>query len=155
MSSRVPQRHVPRRRILALGLVAALPGCALFGGDEEEERAAEAERLERRREPVENVGRIEIGRASDGSFAVSAFGVAPTTGFSAPTLAIRRGGRPAADGFLEFDFLALAPDPGLQMPRGEITARRLRADRVLKPEELAVARGVRVYALRNASSFTF
>lgn len=152
---------LPRRTLLlrssALGLVAALPGCGIFGDDEETDAAekGQIDGIERRREPVENVGLIEIGRASDGSFAVSAFGVAPTTGFSSPQLVIRRQGAPAADGFLEFDFLALAPDPGLQMPRGEIAARRLRADRVLKPEQLQIARGVRVYALRNASTFTF
>lgn len=146
-----------RRSILSLGLFAALPACSLFGDDEEREAEirAEIEAVQRRREPVENVGRIEIGRASDGSFAVSAFGVAPTTGFSQPTLVLRRQGTPASDGFLEFDFLALAPDPNLQMPRGEIAARRLRADRVLKPDQITVARGVRVYALRNVSTFSF
>ncbi|MEM6945928.1 MAG: hypothetical protein AAF416_16295 [Pseudomonadota bacterium] len=147
----------PRRRALiaafAASPMALLGGCSLFGDDEEEVAEAQAV-LERRREPVENVGRVEVGRTRNG-FAVSAYGVAPTTGFSQPILSLRRDGSLALDGFLEFDFLALAPDPGLAMPRGQIAARRIRADRVLKPDELQGARGLRIFALRNASSFEF
>lgn len=139
-----------------VGVLLALAGCGLFTSDEEREAEirAEIEAVERRREPVESVGRVEIGRTRNG-FVVSAFGVAPTTGFSQPTLVARRGGRLAPDGFVEFDFLALAPDPGLDMPRGAPGARRLRGDRTVPPEALARAGGIRVFGLRNAVTYGF
>ncbi|MEL6775570.1 MAG: hypothetical protein AAFP23_12450 [Pseudomonadota bacterium] len=135
--------------------VLALPACSLFGDDEEELAETDiVEEVQARREQVQRVGKVEIGQLSDG-LVVSAFGVAPGAGYANPTLEPRRQGRPGADGFIEFDFIAQPPDPSLQMPVGEPRARILRADRLLPSGAFVGSAGVRVFASGNFSTVNF
>jgi hypothetical protein len=70
-------------------------------------------------------------------------------------LAPRRGGAPGPDGFVEFDLLARPPAEGFAMPRGGEAVRRIEAVRLIPADELGSARGVRVFAARNASQIAF
>jgi len=148
------------RRLAMIGMAAGLlPGCAWLGFGEDEAEAPETEPpaeglAARGREPVESVEAIEIGRTAQG-VAVAAFGTAPGLGYARPRLLPRRGGELSPDGFIEFDMLAIPPDPDRDLPRGEASARRLRADALIDAEDLAGARGVRVFALQGGRQLSF
>ena len=128
----------------------------LWGDDsaaeiETRQRAAEARQT---KVPMQAVNEIEMGRTRDG-FLLTAFGTAPGLGYALPTLQIRRDGRPSPDGFLEFDFVASPPAPGLNLPNGTTRTRAVRADLPLKARLLRGTAGVRVFALSNASQIVF
>lgn len=149
--------RLSRRSALGVIALAAVPGCTWFGGDEDEE-IPEPEAPEglaaRGREPVERIERVELGRTATG-LALTAFGLAPGLGYARPRLVPRREGRPSQDGYLEFDMLAIPPDPDRDLPRGEPSARRLRADILLSNDELEGLRGLRVFALEGGQQLSF
>lgn len=128
----------------------------LWGEDSSAEKARKAElaRLREIKVPIQAVREIEIGRTRDG-FIITAFGTAPGLGFSLPQLRPRRSGAPGADGFVEFDFVASEPAPGLDLPPGTLTARALRADRPVTLDELRGAAGIRVLAINGGVQLTF
>lgn len=146
-----------RRMVLVLAMGSGLAGCTWLGLAEEEETAQPADPAggaARSREPVARVEAIELGRTRDG-IAVAAFGIAPGLGYARPRLVPRRDGAPAPGGYLEFDFFALPPDPDRDLPRGEPSARRLRADRLIPERDLAGVRGLRIYALEGGRQLSF
>ena len=134
--------------VLVLGPAAA---CSSFGGGGEPETVVEAAPVVA---PVEEVRGIEIGRTRDG-IVVTAFGLAPGLGYANPRLEARRGGRPAEDGFLDFDFVATAPDPQTAMPAGLPQARLLRADRLIVLDAARRAAGLRIHAARGGRAIAF
>ncbi|GMG81308.1 hypothetical protein LNKW23_05210 [Paralimibaculum aggregatum] len=132
----------------AAAALAALGGCSLFGSDEAEGEAAPPEVLsaiEVQTENVQAVQRLEIGRTRAGLM-LTAYGTAPGLGFSNPRLVARRGGAPASDGMLDYDFVVDTPPRGLTMPPGTLKARAVRADAELQIDTARTARGVRVHA---------
>ncbi|MEM6421771.1 MAG: hypothetical protein AAF698_04210 [Pseudomonadota bacterium] len=152
-------REMPLRRSVLLAAVFCVPlalgGCSLFGDDEAPEPDPNLGDVERvRLEPVDQILRVEIGQLTDG-LVVTAFGLARSAGYARPTLSPRRQGRPGPDGFVEFDFQAQPPDPGLELPRGDARLRRLRADRLLPGRVFEGAAGIRVFGLANASAIRF
>ncbi len=128
----------------------------LWGEDSTAEKARKAEiaRLRSIKVPIQAVREIEIGRTRDG-FIITAFGTAPGLGFSLPQLRPRRSGAPGADGFVEYDFVASEPAPGLNLPPGTSSARALRADRPVSLDELRGAAGIRVLAINGGVQLTF
>lgn len=142
------------RALLLPALLGGLAGCGLFGGSEEEAAVPPAVEAARRAEPVDSVSRIEIGRTRDG-YLLSAFGVAPGTGFGGPRLVARRDGGTGPDGYLDFDFLAVPPDQGFAMPQGDQRARTIRADLALRQRQIEGAAGIRVHAFRNRAELRF
>lgn len=137
--------------VLALTLPAA---CSVFGSDEEEAAPQAAATVEQIVQPVESVRGIEIGRARDG-VVITAYGIAPGLGYSAPRLRERRNGRLGTDGYLDFDFVADAPDRGFALPKGEPQARILRADRLISIEVLRGAAGIRVHGASGGQQIAF
>lgn len=141
-----PALHI----LFALFLAGPLPACGLFGGgDEEPTIEAQAAEAERRAEPVQALQRVEIGRTRTG-YVITAFGTAPGTGWGGATLRARRDGRPGTDGFLDFDFVAVPPDPEFGLPQGTISARAIRADAQVTERQLRGVQGFRVHTLTNA-----
>lgn len=145
------------RRIVAFAALAAasvIGGCSLFDSDEEEPAAAEQAVAEARYEPVVEVRDIEIGRTRNG-LVITAIGLAPGAGYAAPELRPRRDGRPGPDGYLDFDFVARAPNPALNLGTGSERVRTVRADRHLSVEELGGAIGLRIHAAEGGMLMTF
>lgn len=134
-------------------VAAVLSGCSMFG-DDEEVTAGGKVAIERRPEPIQALRNIEIGRTRNG-YAVSAFGTAQTTGYGGATLQARREGQPGIDGFIDFDFVAIPPDPALNMPQGGLTAREIRADTQLSDRKLRGVAGIRVHTLSNSGQVGF
>lgn len=139
--------------LAAAALGAMVGGCSLFGGDEPEAEA-QAALAARQPVPIQALRNIEIGRTRDG-YAISAFGTAPTTGYGGASLRARREGQPAPDGYLDFDFVAIPPDPALNMPQGTIDARAIRADAQLPASRLRGVAGLRVHSLTNSGQVDF
>ncbi len=143
---------------LALAL-ATLAGCTISGGGPGDPLSTESRQLQEAyvaslREPTPRVTGLELGRMRDG-FLLSAFAQTATQGWSAALLRPRTP-LMAADGMLEFDFVAAPPQPdtdkasaaGPEETQAEPPRRpaTLRADRVLAPSLVAEAVGVRVFA---------
>lgn len=141
-------------RFAVLSIVLGLGACGLFSSDEEEQAAFEETLPVLSAVPVQAVREIEIGRTRDG-FVVTAYGTAPALGYAVPQLRARRDGKPGADGFLDFDFVALPPKPGLERPQGSIAARSVRADILLTQREMRGATGIRVHALSGGVQVAF
>ncbi|MDT8343061.1 MAG: hypothetical protein RQ752_01400 [Thermohalobaculum sp.] len=143
---------------LGLALAAGLSGCSLFGGEEEASTGLLFDKPEaaalRPPAPVQALRNIEIGRTRDG-YAIVAYGTAPTTGFGAASLAPRRDGQPGTDGYLDFDFVAVPPDPALNMPQGSIASRAIRADTFLTIKQVGTVRGLRVHSATNSGQVDF
>lgn len=150
------------RRNAALAAIAALlvlGGCSLFGsGDDEDERAAAVERAEAAYEPVVAVRSIEIGRTRNG-IVITAIGLAPAPGYAVPELRPRRDGQPGPEGYLDFDFVARAPDPALapaaNPAQGAEAGHRVRADRHVSLRNLRGVRGIRVHAAEGGMLLNF
>ena len=155
-----------RRWILVLPLIAGLSACGdtdvigdvdtLWGGESKADREAR-EALEARRRnkvPMREVRTVEIGRTANGIL-LTALGTAPGLGYSLPTLRVRRDGKPAGDGYLEFDFVATEPAPGLNLPRGDVRSRSVRADLPIDIRALQGVRGLRVHALQGEVQVNF
>ena len=109
-----------------------------------ERRLAQEQRI-RTKVPVTAVRSVEMGRTRDG-FLITAFGTAPGLGYSLPVLRARRGGRPDAEGYVEFDFVATEPAPGAALPPGSSQARAMRADLAVAVADLKGISGIRVLA---------
>jgi hypothetical protein len=145
------------RRIVAFAALAAasvLGGCSRFDPDDEEPAAGEPAAVEARYEPVVEARDIEIGRTRNG-LVITVIGLAPGAGYAAPELRPRRDGRPAPDGYLDFDFVARAPNPALNLGTGSERVRTVRADRHLSLEELRGAIGLRIHAAEGGMLMTF
>jgi len=153
-------------RLLAVALLVMLSACdsgmatddigTLFGQQSRAEKERQAE-LERRREnkvPIQSVGTVEIGRTADGIL-ITAFGTAPGLGYALPALRVRRDGKPAADGYVEFDFVASEPFEGFDLPPGTSRTRALRADLPVKLRDLRGTRGLRIMAIEGAVQIEF
>lgn len=134
--------------------VLSLGGCSLFDSDEEEAAAADQVISSEIYAPVEVVRKIEIGRTRSG-FAITAHGTAPGLGFSTPELRPRRQGRPGPDGFLDFDFVARAPDPGFNLGLGTESARAVRADLQVSAGDLRGAVGIRIHGVSGGLQMPF
>jgi len=137
---------------VATGL--GLTGCSWLGFGDDEEVTVEQEQAGPAFEPVESVRDIEIGRTRDG-FVITAFGVAPGLGYSQPQLRPRRQGGVGPDGYLDYDLIARAPDPGFNLGTGSATARTVRADLQVTLGELQGARGIRVHAVEGGLLVNF
>lgn len=110
----------------------------------EERPAVDPQTLVKRR--VASAGRMEIGRTFDG-YMLAVFGEAPATGWFAPELRPLNEGAVAADGFLELEFVAAAPEDNAGQP-GDPAAgpvqRAIRADYEITRRALVGVRGVRI-----------
>lgn len=148
---------VHRRWVLAGVAAALLGGCSIFGGNDGEDETLEARTQapqERPREPVIEVERVEIGQTRDG-IALTAFGIAPGLGYGRPRLVARRGGAPAEDGYLDFDFFVTPPDPSLALGQGERSARRVRVDLIVPNDRLRGRSGIRIHGVETGVRVPF
>lgn len=132
----------------------ALAGCSWLGFGDDEEEAAPEILAERPYVPVEAVTDIEIGRTRNG-FAVTALGLAGSLGWGDAELRARRDGQPAADGFLDYDFVALPPRPELGYGTGTPEQRRIRADLLLPARALQGAAGLRIHGAAGGMQIAF
>lgn len=131
---------------------ALLAGCSVLPeGPIFDEEKARAEALAKipPKIPVDRIETLELGRLYDG-YMLTAYAIAPGAGYYQPELKIRYGGRPAADGFYEFDFLVRPPDDPAAFADAPLTARQMRGDYSLPVEMLRGARGVRVWSARDS-----
>ncbi|MFK7943255.1 MAG: hypothetical protein AB8B85_10135 [Paracoccaceae bacterium] len=125
-----------------------------------EQSTAEREAAESRaqailaRIPVQSVQSIEMGRTRDG-FLITAMGTAAGLGYSLPTLRVRRQGAPGVDGYIEYDFVAVAPAQGFAFPPGTTQSRAMRADLPVTLRQLQGASGLRVLALNGGVQMDF
>jgi hypothetical protein len=154
-------RRIVMRRNAAFAAVAiaaslglSLGGCSLFGSDDDETAAVEAAAAEAAMEPVASVRSIEVGTTRDG-YVITAYGYAPGLGYGAPRLEPRRDAKPGPDGYLDYDFVAKAPDPALNLGTGDLAARAIRADVLLKATELQGVAGVRIHGAAGGMMMTF
>lgn len=148
--------------IATLGLGACSTGTALddvgtlWGDDSTTEQAKKVERVEALQAtvPIQAVRTVEMGRTRNG-FIITAFGTAPGVGYSLPSLRARRGGLPGTDGYIEFDFVAVEPPAGFNLPQGTTQARAVRADLPVPLASLQGAAGLRVIALGGGVQMDF
>lgn len=135
--------------LIAAALIAPmlLASCDM-GPIFDEEKAAAAAALPPK-VPVDRIETLELGRLFDG-YALTAFGFAPGAGYFQPELRIRYEGRPAADGFYEYDFVVRPPGDAAALAGAPESARRMRADVEMPVAMLRGARGVRVWSARDS-----
>lgn len=128
----------------------------LWGEESSKQKAERKERLRRAqiKVPVTAVRSVELGRTRDG-FLITAFGTAPALGYALPALVVRRSGEPAADGYIEYDFVASEPAPGFSLPQGTTQTRALRADLAVTIRDLRGASGIRILALAGGVQMDF
>lgn len=128
----------------------------LWGGESASDRARRIETEQRllAKVPITAVRSVELGRTRDG-FLITAQGTAPGLGYSLPILRARRGGRPGADGYVEFDFVASEPAAGSNLPRGTSQARAMTAVQAVRVNDLRGAAGIRVLALTGGIQVDF
>ena len=139
----------------ALAAALALGGCSWFGSDDEEAAAAaEQTGLGAVYAPIETVRHIEIGRTRNG-WVITAHGVAPGLGYGAPELRARRQGKAGPDGFIDYDFVAQAPDPGFNLGEGAVEARAVRADLHVTASDLQGAVGIRIHGISGGLQMQF
>ena len=149
------RRNAALATAAAIAAVLALGGCSLFGSDDDEAAAAiEQAEATARYVPVEAVRHIEIGRTRNG-YVITAHGEAPGLGHSAPELRARREGKLGPDGFIDFDFVAQAPDPNLNLGKGTLQARMIRADLQVTGRELQGAAGIRIHGISGGLTMRF
>lgn len=140
-----------RIRLIVAALFAALALSACDMGPIFDPEKAEAERLAAlpAKVPVDRIETLELGRLYDG-YVLTAFGLAPGAGYYQPELRIRYDGRPAADGFYEYDFIVRPPADAAALAGAPEAARRMRADVTMPVAMLRGARGVRVWSSRDS-----
>jgi hypothetical protein len=149
------------RRNAALAITAAvtvtltLGGCSWFKSDKEKEAVAVEQRVtEAIFEPIQTVRDIEIGRTRNG-YAIAVQGIAPGLGYGAPELRARRDGKVGPDGFIDFDFVAQAPDANFNLGEGTVEARAIRADIHVTARDLQGAVGIRVHGVSGGLAMRF
>jgi len=140
--------------MIAVTALLALGGCSIFSSDDEEVTAADEAAAAALYDPVETVRDIEIGRTRDG-YVITALGYAPGLGYGAPELRARREGKAGPDGFIDFDFVAQAPDPNFNLGRGSLAARSVRADLQVTLDQLQGSIGIRVHGVRGGVQMHF
>jgi hypothetical protein len=138
----------------AVAAALALGGCSWFSSDDEAEAAAEQAEAAALYVPIEAVRHVEIGRTRNG-YVITARGVAPGLGHSAAELRARREGKAGSDGFIDFDFVARAPDPGLNLGQGAVQARMVRADLHVTARDLQGAVGIRIHGVEGGLQMRF
>lgn len=128
--------------------VAALAGC---GGSDEvpPPEPAVIEQPQRQVAQVPRLIGLEVGQMHR-AVALTAFGEAPTGGWSAPQLR-PRSGAPGPDGFLDIDMVAEPPQGDMQIQ----VITRLRADLQIPVATLSGARGLRVHARDGSQTVSF
>jgi len=140
---------------VAIATALAVGGCSLFKSDDgKKDAAAKTAPAEPIYEPITALQQLEIGTTRNG-YVITAFGYAPGIGYGSPHLQPRRDGKPATDGYLDYDFVAEAPDPALNLGTGDAPARAIRADLLLKPSELVDVAGIRVHSLQGGLAINF
>ncbi len=149
------RRNAALATAAAIAAVLALGGCSLFGsGDYEAAVAAEQAEAASLYVPVEVVRHIEIGRTRNG-YVITARGEAPGLGHGAPELRARREGKVGPDGFIDYDFVAQAPDPNLNLGQGTVQARMIRADLHVTARDLQGAVGIRIHGVSGGLQVLF
>ena len=149
------RRNAALATAAAIAAVLVLGGCSLFGsGDDEAAAAAEQVEAVSLYVPVEVVRYIEIGRTRNG-YVITARGEAPGLGHGAPELRARREGKVGPDGFIDYDFVAQAPDPNLNLGQGTVQARMIRADLHVTARDLQGAVGVRIHGVSGGLQMLF
>ncbi len=128
-----------------------MPRVSVLGtSDELEDKAPEAPVAIANavKRPVADITGLELGRMVRGRL-LTAHGIAPAGGWFQPELRPLNDGRPAPDGFLEFEFMAAPPDlnGGVGQPGLPVEQRLIRADRVIRDSADAV--GVRVFSVKE------
>lgn len=140
---------------VAIALIAS--GCSLFGpSSKQKEQAAKAEqaKVEASYEPVVAVTQVEMGRTRNG-LVITAYGLAPGVGYSMPELRPRRDGKPAPDGYIDYDFVARAPLKPLAVQDASKSARTVRADRPVDFKDLRGTKGIRIHAAKGGMILKF
>ena len=140
--------------VVALSTALALGGCSLFKSDDDKKAAAEPVAPVVVATPVATVRTIEIGTTRDG-YVITAHGYAAGLGYGLPRLEPRREGKPGPDGYLDYDFVAEAPDPALNLGQGALAGRALRADVLVKAAELRGITGVRIHGAEGGLRVDF
>ena len=149
------RRNAALATATAIAAALALGGCSLFGsGDDEEAAAAEQAAAAALFVPIETVRHIEIGRTRNG-YVITARGVAPGLGYGAPELRVRRQGKAGPDGFIDYDFVAQAPDPNFNLGEGAVEARAVRADLHVTARDLRGAVGIRIHGVSGGLQLQF
>ncbi len=149
------RRNAALATAAAIAAMLALGGCSLFGsGGDEDAAATEQTAAADLYVPVEAVRHIEIGRTRNG-YVITAHGEAPGLGHGTPELRARREGKPGPDGFIDYDFFALAPDPGLNLGQGAVQARMVRADLHVTARDLQDAVGIRIHGVSGGLQMRF
>jgi hypothetical protein len=149
------RRNAALATAAAIAAVLVLGGCSLFGsGDDEAAAAAEQAEAASLYVPVEVVRHIEIGRTRNG-YVITARGVAPGLGHGAPELRARREGKVGPDGFIDYDFVAQAPDPNFNLGQGAVQARMIRADLHVTARDLQGAVGIRIHGVSGGLQVLF
>ncbi|MDH3668514.1 MAG: hypothetical protein OEN23_16435 [Paracoccaceae bacterium] len=148
------ERYKIGARVMATAVLVTLGLAGCGGGDDEAEQAVEQATEAARFAPVDKVLNVEIGRTRNG-FLINATGLAPGLGYGAPELRARREGRPGPDGFIDYDFVAQAPDPRRNLGQGEVAARRITAGLPVQSEALRGATGIRVHGLSGGVMMQF
>lgn len=136
-----------------LAMAATLAACS----DDTEAPAVSAEPPEPEKVLMTSISALDLGRAYDG-VVISVEGLAPGLGYHEPELRDHDRGALSTDGFLQLDFVALAPTPEaaetLPQPGGE-KALRIRALRDVPVSTLRGVRGVRVFTATGAATRPF
>ena len=136
--------------VAILGGCSVLPDVGLF--EDEPPAAPEVADPEANLPPkvaVRRIENLELGRLYNG-FMLTAFGIAPGTGYYQPELRPRYGGQLGPDGLFEYDFVVRPPADTTAGQDAPITARVVRADMELTPAMLRGSRGVRVWSARDS-----
>ncbi|MEK6216892.1 MAG: hypothetical protein N2B03_06695 [Boseongicola sp.] len=140
---------------VVFAVAIGLGGCSLFSSDDKEKSAAaEAAASEALITPIEAVLHVEIGRTRNG-YVITAHGVAPGIGYGAPELRARRQGKAGPDGIIDFDFVAQAPDPNLNLGDGPVEARSIQADLLVTAKELEGSAGIRIHGVKGGLQMKF
>jgi hypothetical protein len=132
------------------GFSANLGDLNPFGGSDPAPSAA-APVIQRDR--IANVESIEIGRSYKG-YLVQATGYTVVEGYFEPQLRPLNGGKPAADGLIELEFIA-RPPVVTNLGVSDLAARRVIAAQFLGDLLVQDAKGVRVIAEGNSVQAMF
>lgn len=147
---------------LAVAAMATLPSCSdtglTFTG---RPTNAPAPAPEAAKLPVVRVTDLDLGRTFDG-YALRVIGETETPGWREAALRRRSDGL-SQDGFMEFDFVAVAPDAGEEAaeplappPTGTpLAARQVQAFVLLPLTDVVRAAGIRVHALTGPATVSF